>query len=104
MMVTQRAVGNLFRFPMFYQLNVADACRRTQVIHDRIGLVESLCREDVFVGDTFVFIGRRGAIAMKPDVMFSRNFAKSLIVRHYRSSFTNFLGLPVLAPMLRTAL
>src|SRR6266567_7495595 len=82
MMMAQRAVGNLFRRPMFDQLNLADARRRTQVIHDRIGFVESLRRKDMLVSDAFVFISRRCAVAMKPDVMFSRNFAKSLIVRH----------------------
>src|SRR5947208_253197 len=104
MMMAQRAVRDFFRLPMFDQLNVANACRRTQVIHDRIGLVESLRREDMFVGDAFVFISRRRAVAMKPDVMFSRNFAKFLIVRHIDPSFINCLVLPVLSPMLRTAL
>ncbi len=102
--MAQRAVGNLFRFPMFDQLNVANACRWTQVIHDRISLVESLRREDMFISDAFVFISRRRAVAMKPDMMFSRNFAKFLIVRHFDPPFTNFPVLPVLAPMLRTAL
>src|SRR5438552_14550978 len=102
-MMAQRAVRDFFRLPMFDQLNLANACRRTQVIHDRIGLVESLRGEDMLVSDAFVFISRRCTVAMKPDVMFSRNFAKFLIVRHFDFSFTNFLGLPVLAPMLRTA-
>src|SRR5437762_11028553 len=82
-MMAERAVCDFFRRPMFDQLNLADACRRTQVIHDRISFVESLRREDMFVGDAFVFISRCGAVAVKPDVMFSRNFAKSLIVRHF---------------------
>src|SRR5205809_1012363 len=83
MMMTQWAVRDFFRLPMFDQLNLADARRRTQVIHDRIGLVESLRREDMLVSDAFVFISRRSAVAMKPDVMFSWNFAKFLIVRHF---------------------
>src|SRR5437870_3011757 len=82
MMMTQRAVRDFFRLPMFDQLNLADTSGRTEVIHDRIGLVESLRREDMLVSDAFVFISRRSAVAMKPDVMFSRNFAKFLIVRH----------------------
>src|SRR6266446_6547808 len=84
-MMAQRAVRDFFRLPMFDQLNLADARRRTQVIHNRIRLVESLRREDMLVSDAFVFISRRRAVAMKPDVMFSRNFAKSLIVRHFDS-------------------
>src|SRR5437870_13753608 len=103
-MMAQRTVRDFFRLPMFDQLNVANACRRTQVIHDRIGFVESLRGEDMFVGDAFAFVSRHSAVAMEPDVMFSRNFAKFLIVRHCQSSFTNFLVLPVLAPMLRIAL
>src|SRR5438034_2579663 len=82
MMVAQRAVRDFFRLPMLDQLDIADARRRTQVIHDRIGFVESLRREDMFVGDAFVFISRRGTVAMKPDVMFSRDLSKSLIIGH----------------------
>src|SRR5438046_5721681 len=37
----------------------------------------------MLVSDAFVFISRRSAVAMKPDVMFSWNFAKFLIVRHF---------------------
>src|SRR5438093_5661390 len=75
---------------MFDQLNVAHASRRTEVIHDRIGFVESLRSEDVLVGDAFAFVSRHSTVAMEPDVMFSRNFAKFLIVRHYRSLLYKF--------------
>ena len=83
MMMTQRAVCDFFRLPMLDQLDIADTRRRTQVIHDRISLVESLRREDMLVGDAFIFISWRRAIAMKPDMMLSRNFAKFLIVGHF---------------------
>src|SRR4030095_8416253 len=85
MMMAQRAVGSPFRRPMFDQLNLANARRRPQVIHDRISFVESLRREDMLVSDAFVFISRRCTVAVKPDVMFPWNFAKSLIVRHFDS-------------------
>src|SRR6266478_3734714 len=101
MIMAQRAVGDFFWLPMFDQLNVADARRRPQVIRDRISFIESLRRDDMLVGDAFVLISRGRSVAMKPDVMFSRNFAKFLIVWHCRSSFINFLVLPALAPMLR---
>ena len=86
MMMPQRTVGNFLRFPMFDQLHIAHASGRPQVIHDRVGLIESLRREDMFVGDAFVLIGRRRAVAMKPDVMLFRNLTESLIIRHSRSS------------------
>src|SRR5207248_4780366 len=63
----------------------SDVCSsdlRTQMIHDGIGFVESLRRNDVFVGDAFVLVGRRCAVAMKPDVMLSRNLTESLIKWH----------------------
>src|SRR5713101_4737736 len=84
MMVAQWAVRDFFRLPMLDQFDIADARRRTQVIHDRIGFVESLRREDMFVGNAFVFISRRGTVAMKPDVMFPRDFSQFLVVRHCR--------------------
>src|SRR5437588_9544605 len=82
-MMAQRTVRDFFGRPMFDQLNLADARRRPQMIHDRISLIESLRRKDMLVSDAFVLISRRSAVAVKPDVMFSRNFAKSLIVRHF---------------------
>src|SRR5882762_17233 len=85
-MMAQRAVGHLFRFPMFDQLDFTHTRGRAQVIHDRIGLVESLGGEYMLVSDAFVFVTRSGAIAMKPDMMLSRNLTELLIIRH-RSSF-----------------
>src|SRR5216684_2276629 len=82
MMMAQRTVGNFFRLPMFDQLNFAHPRRRTQVIHDRISFVESLRGKDVLVSDAFVFVSRRRAVAVKPDVMLSRNLSKLLIIRH----------------------
>src|SRR5205814_8167458 len=86
-MMSQRTVRHLLWLPMFDQLDVAHASRRTQVIDDRIGLIKSLRREDVLIGNAFILIGRRRPVAVKPDVMFPRDFAQSLIVRHSRSSF-----------------
>src|SRR5438105_12870814 len=37
----------------------------------------------MFVRNAFTLVSRSRAVAMKPDVMFSRNFAKFLIVRHF---------------------
>src|SRR5438552_8838717 len=81
-MVTQRTVGHVVQLCEFQQLHAADAGRRPQVIHDRIGFVESFRRNDVLVGDAFVLVGWCRAVAMKPDVMLPRNFAKFLIKRH----------------------
>src|SRR5436190_6700735 len=82
MMMAEWTVGDFFRLPMFDQLNLAHASGRTEVIHDRIGFVESLRSKDVLVGDAFAFVSRHCAVAMEPDVMFSRNFAKFLVIRH----------------------
>ena len=67
---------------MFDQLDIAHARGRPQVIHDRVRLIESFRGEDVFVGDAFVLVGRRRAVAMKPDVMLLRNLTELLIIRH----------------------
>src|SRR5207253_4368627 len=83
-MMPQRAVGHLFWFPLFDQLDIADARGRTQVIHDRVRFIETLRGENVLVGDALVLIGRPLPVAVKPDVMFPRDFSQSLIIRHYR--------------------
>src|SRR6266536_312347 len=82
MMMTQRTVGDFFRLPMLDQLDIAHTRGRAQVIHDRVGFVESLRGEDMFVGNAFVFVGWGGAVTMKPDVMFPRNLSEFLIIRH----------------------
>src|SRR6266540_6079472 len=85
--MSQRTVRNLFWFPLFDQLDIAHARGRTQVIHDRVRLVETLRGENVLVGDALVLIGRPLPVAMKPDVMFPRDFSQSLVIRHYRLLF-----------------
>src|SRR5439155_26988884 len=80
-------VGELFWFPLFDQLIIAHTRGRTQVIHDRVRLVETLRGENVLVGDALVLIGRPLPVAMKPDVMFPRDFSQSLVIRHYRLLF-----------------
>src|SRR6266540_1442831 len=103
--MSQRTVRNLFWFPMFDYLDIAHARRRTQVIHDRVRLVETLRGENVFVRDAFVFVSRPLAVAMKPDVMLPRKLTKFLIIWHCRYSlFTSCLLQPVRARWLRTAL
>ena len=82
MMMTQRTIGDFLRLPMFDHLDVAHARRWPEVIHNRVSFVEPLRREDMFVGDAFVFVGGRRAVAMKPDVMLSRNLTQSLIMWH----------------------
>src|SRR6266481_8928601 len=52
------------------------------MIHDRVRFVETFRGDDVFVSDAFVLERGGGAVAMKPDMMFSRNFAELLIKRH----------------------
>src|SRR6267154_2130247 len=82
MVMTQRTVRRFLQLFTFQEFNAPHTSGRTQMIHDGIGFVESLRRNDVFVGDAFVLVGRRGAVAMKPDVMLSWNLTKSLIKRH----------------------
>jgi hypothetical protein len=82
MVMAQRTVGCFLQLLAFQQVDAAHARRRTQMIHDRVGFVKSLRGDDVFVGDTFVFKCRRRAIAMKPNVMFSRNLAELMIKWH----------------------
>src|SRR5438876_4849659 len=85
MMLSQRTVGNFFGRPMFDQLNFPHTGGRPEVIHDRISFIKSLGGEDVLIGDAFVLIGRRRAVAMKPDMMLLRNLTELLIVRHGES-------------------
>src|SRR5438874_3385802 len=82
MVMTQRTVRRFLQLLTFQKFNAPHTGGRTQMIHDGIGFVESLRRNDVFVGDAFVLVGRRRAVAMKPDVMLSRNLTESLIKWH----------------------
>src|SRR5881398_3864414 len=82
MVMTQRTVRRFLQLFTFQEFNAPHTRRRTQMIHDGIGFVESLRRNDVFVGDAFVLVGRRRAVAVKPDVMLSRNLTESLIKWH----------------------
>ena len=80
---------------MFDQLDIAHARGRSQMIHDRVGLIEPLRGDDVLVGDAFVLVSRRGAVAMKPDVMLPRDLSESLILRH-----RSYLLLQIASPFL----
>src|SRR5207302_9434781 len=82
MMMSQRTISTFFWRPMFDQLDVPHTGGRPEVIHDRISFIKSLGGEDVLIGDAFVLIGRRRAVAMKPDVMLLRNLTELLIIRH----------------------
>src|SRR5437660_1413725 len=95
MVMTQRTVRRFLQLFTFQEFNAPYTSGRTQMIHDGIGFVESLRRNDVFVGDAFVLVGRRGAVAMKPDMMFPRNLTKSLIKRH-----VDFTSLQIASPLL----
>src|SRR3984893_14682716 len=97
-MMAQRAVGDFFRLPMFDQLNFAHPRGRAQVIHDRVGFVEPLRGKDMLVSDAFVFVSRRRAVAMEPDVMLSRNLTELMIIRHVDlPPLTNCLAVPALS-------
>src|SRR5436305_1671854 len=85
MMMTQRAVGRFLQLLAFQKLDAAHTRRRPQVIHDRKRFVKSLRRDDVFVSYAFIFERWRRAVAMKPNVMFSRNLSELVIKRHCRS-------------------
>src|SRR6267154_6336768 len=82
MVMTQRTVRRSLQLFTFQEFNAPHTSGRTQMIHNGIGFVESLRRNDVFVGDAFVLVRRRRAVAMKPDVMFPRNLTESLIKWH----------------------
>src|SRR5438552_8326882 len=82
MVMTQRTVRRFLQLLAFEELYAAHSCGRTQVIHDRVGFVESLRRDDMLVSDAFVLVGGRRAVAMKPDVMLSWNLTESLIKWH----------------------
>src|SRR5882724_11838707 len=83
-MMPQRTVSHFLRFPILDQLDVAHARGRTQVIHDRVRLIETLCGEHVLISDAFVFVSRPLPIPMKPDVVLPRDFSQSLVIRHSR--------------------
>src|SRR6266436_5963980 len=83
-MMPQRTVSHFLRFPILDQLDVAHTGGRPQVIHDRVRLIETLCRKHVLVRDAFVFVSRPLPIPMKPDVMLPRDFSQSLVIRHSR--------------------
>src|SRR2546423_11021213 len=82
MVMTQRTVCCFLQLFTFQEFNTPHTRRRTQMIHDGIGFVETFGGNDVLVGYAFVLVGGRGAVAMKPDVMLPRNLTKSLIKRH----------------------
>jgi hypothetical protein len=52
------------------------------MIHDGEGFIESFGGNNVLVIDAFVLITGASTVAVKPDVMFSRNFSELLIIRH----------------------
>src|SRR5438552_7364164 len=82
MMMPERAVGDFLELLAFQKFDAANAGRRPQMIHDRVGFVESFRRNDVLVGDAFVLVSRRRAVAMEPDMMFPRHLAQFMVVRH----------------------
>src|SRR5438067_2465560 len=84
MVMTQRTVCRLLQLFTFEEFDAPHTCGRTQVIHDRVGFVESFSCDDMLVSDAFVLVGRRRAVAMKPDVMLPRNLAQSLIKWHLK--------------------
>src|SRR6266480_1088022 len=79
MMMTQRAIACFLQLLAFQELDAAYPCRRTQMIHNGIGFVESLRCDDVFVGDAFVLKRWGRAVAVKPNMMFSRNLTELMI-------------------------
>src|SRR5437763_1129805 len=81
-MMPQRAVRYFLEFVMPEKFDTTHAGGRAEVIHNGKSFIESLGRNDVLVGDPFVLVGGRGAIAMEPDVMLARNLTKLLIKWH----------------------
>src|SRR5207253_9600206 len=75
MMMPERAVGDFLELLALQKFDAANAGRRPQMIHDRVGLIESFRRNDVLVGNAFVFVSGRRAVAMEPDVMLPRHLA-----------------------------
>ena len=87
MVMTKGAVGDFLELFAFQELHVAHPRGRPQMIHDRVGFVETFGRDDMLVSDTFVLVTWPGPVAMKPDMMLPRHFAELLIKRHCRSSY-----------------
>src|SRR5262249_18404985 len=86
-MMSQGAIRNLLQLFAFEQLDTSHPGGRANVIHDRERLVESFRRDNVFVGDSLVFVTPiGGTIAMKPDVVFARDLSESLILWHLANS------------------
>src|SRR5437764_5380536 len=82
MVMTHRTVRRFLQLLAFEELYAALSCGRTQAIHDRVGFVEALRRDDMLVSDAFVLVGGRHAVPMKPDVMLAWNLTESLIKWH----------------------
>src|ERR1051325_6445959 len=75
---------------MLDQFDVPNPRGRPQVIHDRKRFIEPLGRENMFVGDTFVFVSRSRPIPMKPDMVLPRHLTEALIIRHIIPPFYRF--------------
>src|SRR4030095_6250062 len=73
----------------FQKLHAAHTRGRPQMVHDRISFVESFRGDDVLVSDALVLECGRGAVAMKPNVMFPRNLTEFLIIWHSDYPFLN---------------
>ena len=80
--MAQRTLRDFFRRPILYQLDVPHACRRPEMIDDRVRFVETFRRDDVLVSDPLILEGGPASVAMKPDVMLFRNLTELLIIRH----------------------
>src|SRR5262245_41845005 len=86
-MMSQGAVRDLLQLFAFEQFDTSHPGWRTNVIHDRECLVESFRGDNVFIGDSLVFVTAVGStVAMKPDVVFARDLSESLILWHLANS------------------
>ena len=71
----QRTVSDFLQLFAFQQLHIAHARGRPQMVHDRVGFVETFGGDDMLISDALILVGRPLTIATKPDVMLSRHFA-----------------------------
>lgn len=82
--MTQRTVSNFLQLFAFQELYIAHARGRPQMVHDRIGFVETFSGDDMLISDALVFVGRPLTIATEPNMMLPRHFTELLIIRHCR--------------------
>src|SRR5439155_20456635 len=87
MMMTQRTISDCLPFLAFQSLHIANARGWPQMVHDRVGFVETFGGDDMLVSNALILVGRALTIATEPNTVLTRHFAWLLVIRHCRSSF-----------------